>query len=124
MTTVTKALGGPKKAIAIVGTGVAIVGYGVIRGLEAGGKKIHRIAASARHVPCPTVGRTFTVAADAEAGGGLTFRTGEKYRVLACDGDAIQIEVIGRPDNPYFVSGELLPSISDYPGEKFWPSDS
>ena len=106
MTSVTKALGGPKKALAIVGTGVAVVGYGVFRGVEAGGKK----------EPCSTKGSSFVVTADAEAGGGLVLRAGMEYRVLECDDDAVQIEVIGDGSNPYFVSGSLLSSISDYPG--------
>lgn len=115
LTTVTKALGGPKKALVIVGTGVAVAGYGVFRGVEAGGKKLFRVAVARRNAPCQAAGLTFTVAADAEAGGGLTLLAGNEYRVLECDGDAIQIEVLGDDDNPYFVSGELLSAVSDFP---------
>ena len=43
------------------------------------------------------------------------FRVGDEYRVLECDEDAILIEVLGDPNNPYFVSGALLATISDFP---------
>jgi hypothetical protein len=35
---------------------------------------------------------------------------------LECDGDAILIEVVGDPDNPYFVSSKFLRSVSNFPG--------
>jgi hypothetical protein len=49
----------------------------------------------------------------ADAGGGLTLRTGDEFRVLARDGDAILIEVVGSAKNPWYASGDLLASISD-----------
>jgi len=115
MTTVAKALGGPGKALAIVGTGIALAGYGVVRGIETGGKKLYRVVVENRSAPCPTKGQIFVVVADGEAGGGLTLTAGDEFRVLECDGDAILVEVLGDADNPYFVSGELLGSISDFP---------
>jgi hypothetical protein len=33
------------------------------------------------------------------------------------DGDAVQIEVLGGADNPYFVSAEFLRAISGFPAE-------
>ena len=60
---------------------------------------------------------TFTVAIDADCGGGLTLHAGDKFRVLSRDGDAVLIEVIEDADNPYFVSAETLVNISDFPGQ-------
>lgn len=34
---------------------------------------------------------------------------------MECDGDAILIEVLDDPNNPYFVSSRLLRLISDFP---------
>lgn len=115
MATVTKTLGGPKKALTIVGTGMAIAGYGVFRGVEAGSKALYRLAVKNRDAQCLTKGLTFTVEEDADAGGGLVLRAGSEYRVMECDGGAVQIEVIGDADSPYFVSESLLSSISEYP---------
>ena len=114
MTAVTKALGGPGKALAVVGTGIALAGYGVFRGVEAGGKQIYRLAVKNRSAPSSTEGQIFTVIEDGEAGGGLTLHPGDEVHILECDGDAILIEVLGDAHNPYFVSGALLASISDF----------
>jgi hypothetical protein len=114
MTRIVKALGGPKRAAVIVGGGLLLTGAG----LYAGGQKvvktvIYRIKPSVE--PCPTKGQVFKVASDGEDGNGLTLRSGDEYRVLECDGDAILLEVIGRPDNPHFVSGAFLVTVSDFP---------
>lgn len=45
---------------------------------------------------------------------GLQFVVGEQLRVLEIAGDVVLIEKIGDTDNPYFVSADLLRSISDY----------
>lgn len=114
MTTVVKALGGPKKAAAIVSGSLLLAGAG----LYAGGQKVVKTVISRvkqRAEPCPTKGQVFKVVSDGEAGNDLTLRSGDEYRVLECDGDAILVEVIGRTDNPHFVSGEFLATLSDFP---------
>lgn len=45
---------------------------------------------------------------------GLAFATGDRFRILEMDDDAVLIEKIGDENNPYFVSAELLRNISDY----------
>jgi hypothetical protein len=68
-------------------------------------------------VPCATKGQVFEVVSDGENSSGLELWAGNEYRVLECDGDAILIEVLDNADNPYFVSGEFLATISDFPAE-------
>ena len=45
---------------------------------------------------------------------GLQFAVGDTFRVLEIAADAVLIEKIGDPNNPYFVSSDLLHSISDF----------
>jgi hypothetical protein len=45
---------------------------------------------------------------------GLTLTLGDKFRALTRDGDVIMIEIEGRNDNPFFVSGAQLQQISDF----------
>jgi len=109
MTTVVKALGGPKKAAMIVGGGLLVTGgalYAVISLINQ------------RSEPLRSKGQVFTVLRDGETGKDLTFQSGDRYRVLERDGDAVLVEVIGRTDNPHFVSGEFLATISDFPAEE------
>lgn len=120
MTTVIKAVsnvaGSPGKAVALVAVGIGATGYGVFRGAEAGGKAIYRTVTKLRATSDPLVGRLFTIATEADAGSGLTLHAGDEVLVLERDGDAVLVEVSGGADNPYFVSGELLALISDFPG--------
>jgi len=71
-----------------------------------------------RSEPLRSKGQVFTVLRDGETGKDLTFQSGDRYRVLERDGDAVLVEVIGRTDNPHFVSGEFLATISDFPAEE------
>ena len=61
--------------------------------------------------------QVFEVISDGEDGSGLRLSVGDEYRVMECDGDAVQIEVLGDADNPYFVSAEFLRSVSGFPAE-------
>lgn len=115
---VVKTLGGPKKATAIVGSAVAVAGYGALRGVEAGvrtGIAVSRAALEKRNSPCSTKGQLFKVGSDGQEGGGLALSAGDEYRVLDCDMDAILIEVLGARDNPHVVSGAFLATISGFP---------
>ncbi|GAA2009178.1 hypothetical protein [Catenulispora subtropica] len=116
ITKTVKSLGGPKKA-----TTILVVGsYAVLRCVEAGGKKAVKAVTAARvarNTPCATKDKIFAVASDGEDGSGLRLSAGDEYRVMECDGDAIQIEVLGAADNPYFVSSEFLRSVSDFPAD-------
>lgn len=109
MTEIAKKVGGPKKLAAVA----LVCGYLVIRPVEAGLKKVARTIQT-RSAPCATKGRVFRATSDGDHSG-LKIRAGEEYRVLECDGEAILIEVLGGPGNPYFVSSMFLRSISDFP---------
>ncbi|WP_088988268.1 hypothetical protein [Micromonospora chokoriensis] len=116
MTTIAKKVGGP------VGLLFATLGSGYLIGrtAEAGGKKAFKASLAAlkkRNTPCATKGQLFRVVTDGEDGSGLKLSAGDEYRVLECDGDAILIEVLSDPNNPYFVSSEFLTTISDFPAE-------
>jgi hypothetical protein len=116
VTTVIKSLGGPGKAAFVVLGGVFVAG-GVA---HAGGQKVVNAVSAAikkRNVPCATKGQVFEVVSAGKDSSGLKFRAGDEYRVLECDKDAILIEVLGNAGNPYFVSGEFLATISDFPAE-------
>lgn len=56
----------------------------------------------------------YTVINEGESNEGLKFNVGDKFTVLESDGDAVLIEKHGDDNNPYFVSAELLKTISDY----------
>ena len=116
ITTVIKALGGPAKATAIGVTVVGVSGYGIGRGAEAGVKAL-KASLTKRNAPCATKDQVFEVVSDGEDGSGLRLSVGDAYRVMDCDGDAVQIEVLGSVDNPYFVSAEFLRLVSDFPAE-------
>ena len=113
MTTLAKKFGGPKKLLAVV----VVTSYAVLRPVEAavkkGVKEVVR-AMKKRSAPCATKGLVFRATSDGEASG-VKIRVGDEYRVLECDGDAILIEVLGDPNNPYFVASKFLRSISDFP---------
>ena len=99
LTTISKKVGGPEKLVA----GIAVGGYAVLRSGEAG-----------LRWPCATKGQVFRATLDGEESG-LKIHVGDEYQVLECDGDAILIEVLDDPDNPYFVSSEFLEMISNFP---------
>jgi hypothetical protein len=120
MTTTVKNLGGPAKAMVKVGSVLVVAGYVVGRSAEAGGRKAFKaftVARAKRNVPCATKDQVFKVASDGEDGSGLRLNAGDEYRVMECDGDAVQIEVLGGADNPYFASVEFLRSVSDFPAD-------
>lgn len=114
---VVKAFGGPKRATAIVGSAVAVVGYGALRGVEAGAKKgvaASRAALKKRKTPCPVKGQLFEVTSDGESDR-LTLHVGDEFRVLGSDQDAIIVELLGARENPHVVSIAFLASVSGFP---------
>ncbi|MFB7894684.1 hypothetical protein ACFC1I_20945 [Microbacterium sp. NPDC056044] len=117
ITKLIKTLGGPKKALTLLVGGTLAVGSLLTVGGQQSAKAITKAVKTrrARRDPCPTVGQTFSVQAAGTDEQGLEFREGDTYSVVECDDDAILIEITGNADNPYFVSGAFLSSISDYP---------
>lgn len=106
LTTLAKKVGGPRNLaiIAIVG------GYVIIRTTEGVVKKI----ISKAKTDNKSQERILVVTADGTDEQGLNFCIGDKYKVLASDGDAVLIEKMKDSNNPYFVSAVFLRSISNY----------
>lgn len=107
-TTVMKSLGGPGRAIAIIGGGLLLTGAA----LQAGTAKVVRTVRERAKV-YPVKDQVFTLAEDGESDG-LRLSIGDRFRALEGDGDSILVEVIGRDDNPFFVSAKFLARVSDF----------
>lgn len=108
MTTYAKKAGGPLRFLGVVAVG----GYIVFRTIEAGGKTIIKHWKSREKV---TV-HTYVVHTQGVSNEGVQFVIGDKFHVLEIAEDAVLIEKIGDMNNPYFVSAELLHSISNFEG--------
>ncbi len=108
MTTLAKKAGGPLQ----LGATVAVGGYVVIRTVEAVGRKV--IKTVKKRSKSIALSRTYIVHTQGESNEGLIFNIGDEYRVLEVDKDCVLIEKIGDLNNPYFVSADLLHSISDF----------
>lgn len=125
-----KKLGSPERFVA------AILAVGAVMGVstELGGKKVVRVGKAAvkkqkakqaakaevdeRNKCDATKGQLFAVTADgADSSAGLSVRSGDSFRVLECDGEAILIEVLKNPNNPYGVSAQFLAAISAFPAK-------
>lgn len=117
LTTVAKKVGGPVALLVITG----ISGWFVGRVTEAGGKEVVKVAKSKRtkrSAPIAASDQIFTVHTDGDATSELMLDVDNEFRVLERDKDAVLIEVLGNADNPYFVSSEILASLSDFPADE------
>ena len=113
-----KALGGPKKAVSILLPVTMVLGYGLLRPVEAGGKKAVakvRDVQQDRRAARAEADRIFTVETDATADEEPVLRVGDQFRILQRDDDVVLVELIGDSNNPYVLSAEHLHSISDFP---------
>lgn len=111
MTTLSKKVGGPANFILIV----LGLGYGIGRATEAGIKKaVKAIKANSNDNRSAAI--YYHILTAGESNDGLVFSVGDTFQVLERDKDAVLIKKLGDGDNPYFVSAELLCSISDYEG--------
>lgn len=113
LTTTAKKVGGPKNlALIIAGTG-AVVYKGSEVAVKKAVKKIKK-RTSKHALSEMTDTNIYTVSVDGMSNEGLELKAGAQFRVLETDKDAVLIELIGDDNNPYFVSAELLRSISSY----------
>jgi len=113
ITTISKAVGGPKNLIGLlVGGGIAIGTGGTL--LTQKIIKAVKTKIKSKKIPYLENGKVFIVSVDYKDENGLDLRIGDNFRILESDGDATLIEIIGNNNNPYFVSGDLLRKISDY----------
>lgn len=109
MTTFAKKVGGPVQFLGMVAVG----GYVVLRTAEAGGKAITRAVIKC-FSPKEENDMIYTVHTAGTSNNDLHFVVGDAFHVLEIDRDAVLIERIGDANNPYFVSSDLLCSISDF----------
>ncbi|MCM3615732.1 hypothetical protein M3672_14970 [Microbacterium enclense] len=111
MVVLAKKVGGPL----VLGGLVALGGWAVGRGGEAGGKGVFHAVRRRKESKSRTTEalRIFVVANAAECGGGLTLEPGDRFRILGSVEDGVLIERIGDDASPYVVSVDLLIEISD-----------
>lgn len=108
ITTYSKNVGGPTNFLLLVAGG----GYGVGKIIEIGIKKtVKTIKNRSKDKPSTKIYHVHSMDKSNE---GLIFNVGDRYQVLERDKDAVLIKKIGDTNNPYFVSAELLHSISDF----------
>jgi len=113
LTKYAKKVGGPTSLILLI----AIGGYALIRPTEAVSKKIYKIIKNKLNEKSKNIKDDqilFDVSSLGKDNTGLEFNIGDKYRVLESDGDSILIERLGDKNNPYFVSGNFLKTISNF----------
>lgn len=108
-TTIMKKVGGPKKAIALV----MASGYVLGKGIEITGKAIVDLFKDKNKVGIQQA-PLYEIKEDAISNEGVALIKGMKIRILEQDKDAVQIEIIGDNNNPYFVSYDLISKITEY----------
>ena len=111
ITATAKKVGGPLKFLVIVGG----TGYVIIRPIEAGVKTV--IKKAFKKLSSKNEFPVYEVETYGKSNDGVEFKIGDLFRVLDSDGDAVLIEIIDNPNNPYFVSADFLRTISKYPNE-------
>lgn len=109
-----KKVGGPRALAAMVAGGGFVVGGVVAVAGTLGLDKISKGAKRKKRATSDATGELFDVTSDGEENGGLKLRAGDKYRILAQDGDSVLIEVLNNTNNPHFVSLGFLQSVSDF----------
>lgn len=111
MTTVAKKIGGPKKLLALVAVG----GYVIIRGVEAGGKKVIKLVKKDnKEKSTSKVLPAYKFIIDGKDDKGLIFSSGDVFYVAARHDDVILIEKEKDDNNPYFVSVDWLMKVSSF----------
>jgi hypothetical protein len=108
MTKTAKKVGGPANLLLLAG----VAGAGIYKVGEVTVKKVVKRKRTNKRENLRT--GVYIVSTPGRSNDGVEFIKGEQFRVLERDGDAILIEKLHDKNNPYFVSAELLRSISDY----------
>lgn len=111
MTTVAKKVGGPKQLLALVAAG----GYVIVRGVEAGGKKVIKLVKKDnKEKSTSKVLPAYKFIIDGKDDKGLIFSSGDVFYVAARHDDVILIEKEKDDNNPYFVSVDWLMKVSSF----------
>ena len=117
LTTTAKKVGGPKKLVMIIAGSGVVAGVVVYKGSEFLIKKVVKeVKKRTDKEKLPEIADTklYTVTVADTSNDGLMFKTGDEFRILETDKDAVLIEKVGDSNNPYFVSEGLLRNISNY----------
>lgn len=112
MTTIAKKVGGPKNLLLLTFVGGALAGVGGYAGGQAISRSIHHNRHKKQLSELRSV--IYTVKEDKTSNEGLLFKSGDRFRILEKDGDAVLIEKLDDQNNPYFVSGKFLSMISNF----------
>lgn len=111
MTTVAKKVGGPMQLLALVAAG----GYVIIRGVEAGGKKVIKLVKKDnKEKSTSKVLPAYKFIIDGKDDKGLIFSSGDVFYVAARHDDVILIEKEKDDNSPYFVSVDWLMKVSSF----------
>lgn len=111
MTTVAKKVGGPKQLLAFVAVG----GYVIIRGVEAGVKRVIKLVKKDnKEKSTSKVLPAYKFIIDGKDDKGLIFSSGDVFYVAARHDDVILIEKEKDDNNPYFVSVDWLMKVSSF----------
>ena len=113
LTTVAKKVGGPKNLILLTASAGAAIGITVYKGGEVLVKKGAKvIKARINNKKQAITVKQYVVKSFGISNEGVKFEVGEKFNVLATDGDAILIEKIGDENNEkiYYI----INSYSDW----------
>lgn len=113
MTATSKKVGGPINFLLLIASGGAVLYKGGEIAIKQGVKAVKKNR-TAKQLKSASKESCYAVTSAGESNEGLKFCIGDQYRVLEADGDSVLIEKIGDANNPYFVSAELLRTISDY----------
>ena len=113
LTTAAKTVGGPKRLVGLLIAGGAVAGTGGTLLTQKVIKKVSK-KKNSKSIAFLESGKAFTVSVACNDDSGLQFNVGDKYKILNRDADAILIEIIGNDNNPYFISGDFLRTISDF----------
>lgn len=112
MTTLAKKVGGPLNLAGILIGSSAAAGSAAVLFVQNVAKKVNQYRDKKKKAEESAI--VYEVHTDGKSNEGLVFTVGDRFRMLEIDGDAVLIEKIGDKQNPYFVSGKFLTSISDY----------
>lgn len=113
----SKKLGGPGKLIATLLTAGALGGVVITKGGEVivkKGKQAVKSHKEKKKIRSAKAAVIYTVNTSKKINEGLELKEGNQFKVLAADGNAVMVELLGNDNNPYFVDANLLRSISDY----------
>ena len=104
-------VGGPKNLLCLTLLGGAVIGAGTYAGGETVIKKFKTVHV-AKTITTVKKHKSYIVTTSGESNEGIKFERGDLIQVLAKDSDAVLIEKTGDDNSPYFISEELLNTLT------------